>query len=391
MLLRFFIISSLAATLVLWSACMSNDSSPKDSAERGSGATASVTRAPFGMLPGGDSVQLFTLSAARGLEVRIMTYGATIVSIRAPDRTGRLDNITLGYDSLGGYLTSSPYFGAIVGRYANRIARGRFTLDGRTYTLATNNGPNHLHGGVRGFDKVNWTAEEVPSDSGAAVAFSYRGADGEEGYPGNLHVRVTYTLSPEGRLTVDYHATTDKPTPVNLSQHTYFNLAGDGAGDILRHELMIAASRFTPVDSTLIPTGELAPVEETPFDFRQPTAIGARIGADDEQIRRGGGYDHNFVLDRQGTELSLAARVHEPTTGRTLEVHTTEPGLQFYSGNFLDGSITGSGGHVYRHRNGFCLETQHFPDSPNHASFPSTVLRPGEEFRSRTVFVFGVR
>jgi aldose 1-epimerase len=244
---------------------------------------------------------------------------------------------------------------------------------------------------VRGFDKVNWTASEAESDRGASVQFVYRSADGEEGYPGNLDVRVTYTLSSDGRLVVEYDATSDKPTPVNLSQHTYFNLAGDGAGDVLRHELQIAASRYTPVDSTLIPTGELAPVDGTPFDFRQSTAIGERIGADHEQINRGGGYDHNFVLDRQGDGLSHAASVYEPTTGRTLEVHTTEPGLQFYSGNFLDGSITGRAGHVYRHRHGFCLETQHFPDSPNQASFPSTVLRPGGTYRSRTVFVFAAR
>jgi aldose 1-epimerase len=377
--------------LLIGGACMSNDASRRDTTSTGDSAGVTLTRAPFGVLPSGDSVQLVTLTTARGHEVKIMTYGATIVSLRTPDRAGNLENIALGHDGLEGYLASSPYFGAIVGRYANRIARGRFTLDGRTYALATNNGPNHLHGGVRGFDKVNWTASEIASDSGRAVQFAYRSADGEEGYPGTLDVRVTYALSPDGRLGVDYHATTDKPTPVNLSQHTYFNLAGDGAGDILRHELMIAASRYTPVDATLIPTGEIAPVEGTPFDFRQPTAIGTRIGADHEQITRGGGYDHNFVLDRQGDGLMLAAAVHDPSTGRTLEVQTTEPGLQFYSGNFLDGSIMGRAGHVYRHRTGFCLETQHFPDSPNQATFPSTILRPGDVYRSRTVFVFGVR
>lgn len=356
---------------------------------------ANISRAPFGKMPDGTAVEAFTLSNAHGLEVRAITYGATIVSLRAPDRTGRLDDIVLGYDSLEGYVRNSPYFGAVVGRYGNRIAKGRFTLDGTTYQLATNNGPNHLHGGNVGFDKVVWRAEPFRHDSGVGVVFTHTSPDRDEGYPGTLAARVTYTLTDRNQLIVDYHATTDKATPVNLTQHTYFNLAGDGRGDILGHELWINADWFTPVDSTLIPTGGIAPVEGTPFDFRTPTAIGARLGADDQQLRFGGGYDHNFVLRREA-EVTLApatlvhaARVVEPSSGRTLDIYTTEPGLQFYSGNFLDGSITGKGGHVYRHRYGFCLETQHYPDSPNKPQFPSTILRPGQEYRSQTVFVLG--
>jgi aldose 1-epimerase len=306
------------------------------------------------------------------------------------DRDGQLDDVVLGYPTLDGYLEASPYFGSIVGRYGNRIAGGRFTLDGKTYRLATNDGPNHLHGGLRGFDKVVWDAEPSETDSTATVALTYTSPAGEEGYPGTLRARVAYTLTASSELLVEYQATTDAPTPVNLTQHSYFNLAGAGRGDILGHELTIAADRYTPVDATLIPTGELAPVAGTPFDFRTPNPIGARIAQDDEQLRRGRGYDHNFVLTREGTGLASAARVVDRTTGRTLEISTTEPGIQFYSGNFLDGTITGKDGRVYGHRAGFCLETQHFPDSPNQPTFPSTILGPGEEYRSTTVFAFGV-
>jgi aldose 1-epimerase len=336
-------------------------------------------------------VEAFTLTNANGIELRTISYGAIITSLRLPDRAGRLDDVVLGYDSLEGYLRDSPYFGAVVGRYGNRIAKGRFTLDGTAYRLATNNGPNHLHGGNRGFDKVVWQAEPLQNDSGVGVTFTYTSPDGEEGYPGTLLARVSYTLTDRDELVVEYHATTDQATPVNLTQHTYFNLAGDGRGDILGHELLINADSFTPVDSTLIPTGSMAPVDGTPFDFRTPTAIGARIGADDQQLRFGGGYDHNFVLQQEDAAIGRAARVVEPSTGRTLDIYTTEPGLQFYSGNFLDGTITGKGGRVYHHRYGLCLETQHYPDSPNQPQFPSTVLRPGQEYRSRTVLVFGVQ
>jgi aldose 1-epimerase len=349
-----------------------------------------VTRAPFGRLPDGRPVDVFTLTTGRGLEVRAISYGAIIVSLHAPDRSGRLDDVVLGHDDLAGYLGASPYFGAVVGRYGNRIAKGKFALDGQTYTLATNNNANHLHGGVKGFDKRVWKADTFQNLSGVGVKLTYTSADGEEGYPGTLTADVTYTLTDKNQLIVDYHATTDKATVLNLTQHTYFNLASGKANDILGHELMLNADRYTPVDDTLIPTGELAPVAGTPFDFRTATAIGARIGQDNEQLKRGKGYDHNWVLTRQGDGLSLAARVLEPTTGRTLEVSTTEPGIQFYSGNFLDGTITGKGGRVYPQRSGFCLETQHFPDSPNHPTFPSTVLRPGQDFKSQTVFTFGV-
>jgi aldose 1-epimerase len=348
-----------------------------------------VERAPFGHMTDGTAVESFTLRNARGVEVRAITYGAIITSLRVPDRAGRFDDIVLGHDDLAAYLRGTPYFGAVVGRYGNRIAKGRFTLDGKTYALATNNGPNHLHGGVKGFDKVVWQGETASTPGGASVTFRYTSKDGEEGYPGTLRAQVTYTLTDRGELRFEYLATSDKATPVNLTQHSYFNLSG-GARDILGHELTIDASRFTPVDATLIPTGRLAPVSGTPFDFRKPTAIGARIGQDDEQLKFGGGYDHNYVLDRSGAGLVHAARLVDPASGRTLDVQTTEPGVQFYSGNFLDGTITGRGGIVYKHRSGLCLETQHYPDSPNQPAFPSTILRPGKEYRSMTVLTFGV-
>ncbi len=349
----------------------------------------------FGRLPSpdGPSVEEFTLTNAHGIEVRAITYGAIITVIRTPDRSGKLADIVFGFDSLQGYLAQSPYFGAIVGRFANRIARGQFSLDGVTYHLATNNGPNSLHGGLRGFDKVLWTAEPVQSDSGAGVVFHYLSPNGEEGYPGNVDVRVTYMLTPRDELVVDYTATTDKATPLNLSQHSYWNLHGDGKGDILDHILTLDASAYTPVDSTLIPTGQITAVAGTPFDFRSPTVIGARIEQPNKQLRFGKGYDHNWVLDRPaggGTALVRAAGLVDSTSGRTLEISTSEPGIQFYSGNFLDGTITGKHGVVYGHRAALCLETQHFPDSPNHPNFPSTILRPGETYHSRTVFSFGL-
>jgi aldose 1-epimerase len=349
-----------------------------------------VTVAPFGRMPDGKAVEVYTLTNARGMQVRAITYGAIIQAIQVPDRAGHLADVTLGYDSLPGYLGDSPYFGAVVGRYANRIARGRFTLEGRTYRLATNNGPNSLHGGVKGFDKVLWRARSFQRGDTVGVTFEHTSPDGDEGYPGTLRVRVTYTLTPADELVVDYAATTDKATPVNLSQHSYFNLAGEGSGDILEHVLTIHADRYTPVDSTLIPTGELASVTGTPFDFRTPTAVGARIEQPDTQLRYGKGYDHNFVLNRRGSGLVHAVHVQDPGSGRTLDISTSEPGLQFYSGNFLDGTIRGKSGHVYGHRSAIVLETQHFPDSPNQPNFPSTILTPGQELRSRTVFAFGV-
>ncbi len=353
-------------------------------------ARAGVRRTQTATLVGGKPVEVFTLTNAAGVEVKAITYGGIITSWRIPDRRGQLADIVLGYDDPAAYLkNNSPYFGAIVGRYGNRIAKARFALDGRTYPLAANNGVNHLHGGTQGFDKVLWQGEALRG--GAGVAFTRTSADGEEGYPGNLKVRVTYTLSDKNELAVAYEATTDKPTIVNLTQHTYFNLAGQGSRDILGHVLRINADRYTPVDATLIPTGELASVDKTAFDFRQPTAIGARIRSEHPQMQFGRGYDHNWVLARSGAGLSLAADVYEPTSGRTLQVRTTEPGVQFYTGNFLDGTITGKEGRVYQARSGFCLETQHFPDSPNQPTFPSTTLRPGETYRSRTVFTTGTK
>jgi aldose 1-epimerase len=349
-----------------------------------------VTKEAFGTTHDGKSVDLYTLTNAHGIEVRAITYGGIIISLRVPDKDGKFDDVVLGYNSLEGYLAASPYFGAIIGRYGNRIAKGRFTLDGKEYTLATNDGPNHLHGGLKGFDKVVWQAESFQSKDGVGVVFTYTSPDGEEGYPGNLKAKVTYTLTDQNELIFDYQATTDKATPVNLTQHTYFNLAGDGKRDILGHELMLNSDRFTPVDKTLIPTGEIRSVKGTPFDFTKPTAIGARINEKDEQLIFGRGYDHNFVLTRKANGLSLAARLYEPTTGRVMQVYTTEPGVQFYSGNFLDGTITGKQGHVYKQRYGFCLETQHFPDSPNQPHFPSTVLRPGQTYHSRSVYKFSV-
>ena len=353
-------------------------------------AAPRLSAAPFGRTPDGKDVTAYTLDNGRGMTVRAMTYGATILSIDVPDRNGRVGDVTLGFDSLTPYLTESPYFGAVVGRYANRIAKGRFTLDGKEYQLPINNGPNSLHGGLRGFDKVVWDAVPFRHGDSVGVAFSYVSPDGDQGYPGTLTVHVTYTLSTDGHLTVDYDATTDRATVLNLSQHTYFNLAGEGSGDVLGQKLTLFASRYTPVDSTLIPTGTIAPVAGTPFDFRTSTAIGARVAAADTQLAFGRGYDHNFVLDRNGPGLAHAARAVDPASGRTLDIWTTQPGVQFYSGNFLDGTIRGKKGHVYVHRGAFVLETQHFPDSPNHADFPSTVLRPGERFTSRTVYRFGV-
>ena len=367
----------------------------------------SVTHATFGKTADGEPVEIYTLTNANGMEVRAMNYGCIIVSVKVPDRNGKMADVVLGYDTLEGYLKDSPYFGAVVGRYGNRIAKGQFTLDGKTYRLATNNGPNHLHGGNKGFDKVVWKAASKTAPEGVAVEFTRTSRDGEEGYPGNLQVTVTYTLTDTNALVVNYRAVTDKATPVNLTQHSYFNLAADD-GDILGHQLTIDADRYTPIDETLIPTGELASVTGTPFDFTKPTAIGARIDADNAQLKKGKGYDHNWVLRAPGASrgrtvvsgsqggdggyvVRHAARVVEPKTGRTLDIATSQPGVQFYSGNFLDGSIKGKGARVYKNRSGFCLETQHYPDSPNHPNFPSTVLKPGETYFSETIFTFGVQ
>ncbi|MGA8527887.1 MAG: aldose epimerase family protein [Candidatus Sulfotelmatobacter sp.] len=345
-------------------------------------AKTRVSKQPFGHTPEGTPVEMYTLADGK-IEARIMTYGGIVVSLRTPDRNGKLDDIVLGCDSVEKYVVQTAHFGGIIGRYANRIAHGTFQLDGQTYSIPKNDGDNALHGGIRGFDKVVWTAKEITD----GIELTYVSKDGDQGFPGTLATTVRYTLSGNA-LRIDYSATTDKDTVLNLTNHSYFNLAGQGNGDILRHVVKIDASRFTPVDATLIPTGELKPVEGTPFDFRTPHVVGERIDADDAQLRLGHGYDHNFVLDHPAGQLAEAAEVYEPTTGRILRVSTTEPGLQFYTGNHLDGSITGKDGRVYKARFALCLETQHFPDSPNHPSFPSTELKPGQRFHSVTVFEF---
>ena len=352
-------------------------------------AATKMTQADFGAMPDGVKVRIYTLTNQKGVEARITNYGGRIVSLKTPDRKGAFTDIVLGFDSLAGYLKNpSPFFGTLVGRYANRIAHAKFSLDGVEYKLENNDGGNTLHGGTRGLDKYVWTPRELP-DGG--LELTVRSKDGDEGFPGNLKVTVIYHLTDENELKIDYSATTDKDTVVNLTNHSYFNLKGAGEGDILGHQLALNADRYTPVDAGLIPTGELRPVDGTPFDFRKKASvIGAHIGDDDEQLKLGHGYDHNWVISKRENELAPAARAEDPASGRVLEVFTTQPGVQFYTGNFLDGTITGKGGKVYQRRYGFCLETQHFPDSPNQPKFPSTVLKPGQTFRSTTVFKFSV-
>lgn len=355
-------------------------------------AQQGITVEPWGKTPAGEHVQLYTLTNSTGAEVRIATYGGIVVSLTVPDNSGVLGDVVLGFDSLEGYLGEQPYFGALIGRYGNRIAKGRFVIDGKTYSIATNNGPNGLHGGPTGFNRRVWTAAPFDAEDGQGLALTYVSEDGEEGYPGTLTARVRYTWTNGNSLRIEYAAVTDAPTVQNLTNHSYFNLKDAGKTDALSHEMQILGDHYTPVDSTLIPTGEIAPVEGTPFDFREPTAIGARIDQNDEQLGYGGGYDHNHVLSRRTKNgLELGARVYESTTGRVMELWTTEPGVQFYTGNFLDGTITGKDGIQYNRRAAFCLETQHYPDSPNQKAFPSTVLRPGETYRSQTEYRFSVR
>jgi aldose 1-epimerase len=344
----------------------------------------------FGQVDG-QQVELYTLTNRRGAEAKITNYGATIVALKVPDRAGRFDDVLLGYDTLEGYRQSTFYMGPVIGRYANRIAKGRFKLHGKEYTLAVNNGENSLHGGLKGFDKVVWQARPLTTRTGAAVELTYLSKDGEEGYPGNLSVRVVYTLTENNELRLDYSATTDRDTIVNLTNHAYFNLAGQGNGDILKHKLTIYADRFLPSDEKAIPTGELRSVAGTPFDFRRATAIGARIGQDEEQLKFGNGYDHSFVINGRAGMLRRAATASEATTGRVMEVWTTEPGMQLYTGNYLENTVPGKGGKAYGQRQGFCLETQHFPDAPNQPSFPSTVLRKGVRFNSTTIYKFSAR
>lgn len=375
-------------TLVLATVLLANcNSTPEEKKVVASPMT--ITKQGFGSTGAAETVDLYTLTNTKGMEVRISTYGGAVVSIKVPDKSGKFEDVVLGFDSHAGYEKPNPYFGAIIGRYGNRIGKAAFKLNRVTYKLAANNGVNHLHGGVRGFDKVLWSAKEMPTPDGVRLDLSYTSKDGEEGYPGELNVTVSYTLLGEkNELRIGYEAVSTKNTVVNLTNHSYFNLAGQGEGDILNHSVTIMADRYTPVDAGLIPTGELKPVEGTPFDFRKPHTIGERIDGKDQQLVFGKGYDHNFVLNKYEDDLELAARVTEPTKGRAMEVLTTEPGVQFYTGNFLDGTITGKNGKVYGHRAAFCLETQHFPDSPNQPSFPSTVLRPTERYRSTTIYRF---
>jgi aldose 1-epimerase len=357
------------------------------SAEGGdSGKVERIKKIPFGKLPDGTEIQQFTLRNTAGAFAKVITYGATLTELWVPDKSGKNADVVLGFDNLAGYLTDHPYFGATVGRYANRIAKGQFQLDGRTYSLFINNGPNSLHGGKTGFNRKVWKAEPVGLAHGAAVKLTYVSEDGEEGYPGTLTVHVTYELSDENALKISYSASTDKPTVVNLTNHSYFNLSGAGSGDVLKDVLQLDADRYTPVDSTLIPTGELKSVEGTPFDFRKATAIGERYA----QVPGTGGYDHNFVLNGEAGTLRKSGELYDPVSGRQMELWTTEPGAQIYMAIGLNGSIKGIGG-AYQKFGALCLETQHFPDSPNHPNFPSAVVRPGNAFQSETIYKFSVK
>jgi len=350
---------------------------------------ATMQKQVFGKLDDGQEIYLYTLTNQKGMQAGIITYGGAVVSLKVPDHKGELGDVVLGYANLDGYVHDKAYFGALIGRYGNRIAHGKFVLDGKTYMLFKNDGDNTLHGGKIGFNKRVWTAKEVSSPAGPALELTYLSPDGEEGFPGNLSVKVVYTLMNDNALRIEYNATTDKDTVLNLTNHSYFNLAGQGNGDILADEVTIHASRFTPVDANLIPTGELQPVKGTPFDFTKPMVVGARIDDNYEQLKLGHGYDHNFVLDGGGKgALQLAAEVYEPNSGRVMDVLTTQPAVQFYTGNFLDGTVTGKDGKVYQRRSALCLETQHYPDSPNHPSFPTTELKPGQHYHYVTVYKF---
>ena len=379
----FALISLMAILLAMSGACTPGKQPATETASHENG----IKRSVFGTMPDGQEVHLYTLTNANGMQVAITNYGGRIVSILAPDRNGKMADVVLGFDNLPDYMKYNTYFGALVGRYGNRIGGARFTLDGKVYHLPVNNGPNSLHGGIKGFDKRVWTAREIPGDE-PALEMTYLSKDGEEGYPGNLQAKVVYTLTKDNGLKIDYSATTDKDTVINLTNHSYFNLAGEGNGDVLMQVMWINSNEITPVNSTQIPTGKIMKVDGTPFDFRKPTPIGARINEDNPQLKIGKGYDINYILDRKGPGLELAARAYDPESGRKLEVYTTEPGVQFYSANFLDGSVPGKGGVKYGFRSAFCLETQHYPDSPNHPNFPTTELKPGETFHQVTEFKF---
>jgi aldose 1-epimerase len=377
------------ASLILFQNCSQKKTDQEQTTD--STMTLKIEKLVFGTLPDGKIADLYTLKNANGMEVQISNYGGTITNLTSPDKNGKYENITLACDSLSGYLKGVPFFGALIGRYGNRIANGKFSLDGKEYSLAKNNGPNSLHGGVKGFDKVLWTATPQEGEE-PQLKLNYTSADGEEGYPGKLEVEVVYTLQKDNSLKIDYKATTDKPTVVNLTNHTYFNLSGDMTKEILDHEVSIKADRYLPVNETLIPTGELKSVTGTVFDFSKPTKINLGINdAKDIQIKYGKGYDHCWVFADSSSQLKDVATVYEPTSGRMMEVFTTEPAIQFYTGNFLDGTITGKGGTLYKYRSGLCLETQHYPDSPNQPKFPNTVLKPGETYQTTTVYKFSAK
>ena len=385
-LFQTFSLAALVAVSALSISCSSQEQ-PSSQDTKGQ-SVMNIKKEAFGQLPDGREVHIFTLTNAHGIRARIMNYGATVVSLEVPDRDGKTADIVLGHDSLEGYLEASPYFGCIVGRYGNRIAKGSFNLDGKEYTLAVNNGENHLHGGLKGFDKRLWTTETLTHEGevgAVGVKLTYVSENGEEGYPGNLTATVSYTLTDDNVLKINYAAETDRATPVNLTHHGYFNLSGQGTGDILGLELMLNADHFTPVDEGLIPTGESRPVTDTPWDFTAAKPIGRDI----DQVA--GGYDHNFVLRGETGTKKPAARLYDPVSGRIMEIHTTEPGIQFYTGNFLDGTITGKDLRVYQKHYGLCLETQHYPDSPNQPGFPTTILRPGETYKTQTVFIFSAK
>jgi len=378
---RLILAASLVLCSFLWISCGNKD--------EGKAGQMDITKESFGTADGKD-VYLYTLTNANGMQVKITNYGGTVTSIIVPDRKGKMADVVLGFDNLDDYIRKSPYFGCIVGRYGNRIANGKFTLDGKEYTLAQNNGQNNLHGGVKGFDKVVWDAKPVKGNDSVGLKLTYLSKDGEEGFPGNLDVTVTYTLTNDNELKIENRATTDKTTVVNMTHHSYFNLKGQGEGDILDHVLTLNADKFTPVNENLIPTGELADVKGTPMDFTSPTPVGERIDADYEQLKIAGGYDHNWCINRKGDALELVGTVTEISSGRVMEVYSTAPGVQFYTGNFLDGTITGKDGKVYKLRYGLCLEPQNYPDTPNQPTFPSCVLKPGETYKHDIVYRFSV-
>lgn len=364
---------------------------PKKQSKLNMEEQSTITKTPYGKLPDGTVIDQYTLKNTNGMTVGIITYGGIITSWTAPNKEGVYEDVVLGYTQLEEYLNSSPYFGALIGRYGNRIAQAKFALDGKEYTLAVNDGPNHLHGGLKGFDKVVWNATQTKTDSGVSLVLRYLSAHMEEGYPGNLETTVTYTLTPNNELEVEYQAITDQKTVVNLTQHSYFNLSADFSKPIVDHEISIDADSYLPVDETLIPTGEFAEVQNTPFDFRKAKTIGKDIDTDHDQLKKGLGYDHCWVLNHQNQGLRFAASAHHKKSGRLLEVYTDEPGMQFYTGNFLDGTLPNKQGGTYAHRTGFCLETQHYPDSPNQENFPSVILNPGETYTTKTIFKFSVK